>query len=120
MFIPFPQGLKTSVKAKNFVLTFRDHYHQDQSASPSPSPLTSVSPAPLVDGKTEAQSLSLSTNLGQHSPASPAEDPNTWLLEYIDVSHVRPIVEAMDADGSGFISVKEINSFARARPKNWR
>jgi hypothetical protein len=62
--------------------------------------------------------LALSTNFDQ--PASPSEDLNGWLLEYIDVSHVRPIVEAMDADGSGFISVKEINQFARARPKEWK
>lgn len=48
------------------------------------------------------------------------EDPNAWLLEYIDVAHVRPIVEAMDADGSGFISVKEVNMFARSKPNEWR
>ncbi|KAF5325408.1 hypothetical protein D9619_010005 [Psilocybe cf. subviscida] len=110
-------GLKTSVKAKNFVLTFRDHYQHDHSAPPTPNPLTSVpTPPPFVNG---AQSLSLSTNFGQPNPSSPSEDPNGWLLEYIDVAHVRPIVEAMDADGSGFISVKEINTFARARPKEW-
>lgn len=49
-----------------------------------------------------------------------AEDPNAWLLEYIDAAHVRPIVEAMDADGSGFISVKEINMFGRSKPNAWR
>ncbi|KAF5325410.1 hypothetical protein D9619_010003 [Psilocybe cf. subviscida] len=112
-------GLKTSVKAKNFVLTFRDHYQHDHSAPPTPNPLTGVSHTPVVEGNTEAQFLSLSTNFDQPSPASPSEDPNAWLLEYIDVAHVRPIVEAMDADGSGFISVKEINTFARARPKEW-
>ena len=31
-----------------------------------------------------------------------------------------PIVEAMDEDGSGFISVKEANSFALSRPKGLR
>ena len=54
------------------------------------------------------------TKLGTH------EDPNAWLLEYLDVAHVRPIVEAMDIDGSGFISVEELNIFARSRPKQWR
>ncbi|KAF5325407.1 hypothetical protein D9619_010006 [Psilocybe cf. subviscida] len=112
-------GLKTSVKAKNFVLTFRDYYQHDHSAPPTPNPLTGVSHTPVIDGNTAAQSLSLSTNFDQPSSASPLEDPNAWLLEYIDVAHVRPIVEAMDADGSGFISVKEINTFARARPKEW-
>lgn len=98
-------------------MTFRDHYQHDHSAPPTPNPLTSVPTPPFVNG---TQSLSLSTNFGQQNPPSPAEDPNGWLLEYIDVAHVRPIVEAMDADGSGFISVKEINTFARARPKEWR
>lgn len=49
-----------------------------------------------------------------------AEDPEAWLLEYLDVAHVRPVVEAMDADGSGFISVKEVNAFARSKPSEWR
>jgi hypothetical protein len=43
-----------------------------------------------------------------------------WALEYIDVVHLDPIVEAIDDDFSGFISIHEANRFAVARPKRWR
>ena len=43
-----------------------------------------------------------------------------WALEYIDVVHLDPIVEAIDDDFSGFISIHEANRFAVARPKGWR
>ncbi|KAF5325471.1 hypothetical protein D9619_010061 [Psilocybe cf. subviscida] len=104
-------GLKTSVKAKNFVLTFRDHYQHEKSAPSSayPKPATSA----RADGP---QTLQVVTNF---QGSLDTEDPNAWLLEYIDVAHVRPIVEAMDADGSGFISVKEVNMFARSKPNEW-
>lgn len=48
------------------------------------------------------------------------KDPDVWLLKYIDVTHVHPIIEAIDEDGSGFISVKEANNFALSRPTGWR
>ncbi|KAF5325406.1 hypothetical protein D9619_010007 [Psilocybe cf. subviscida] len=42
-------GLKTSVKAKTFVLTFRDHYQPyDHSAPPTSKPLTSVLTPPFM------------------------------------------------------------------------
>lgn len=63
------------------------------------------------------QSLAIVTSFGD---STDAEDPNAWLLEYIDAAHVRPVVEAMDVDGSGFISVKKINAFARSKPNTWR
>lgn len=43
-----------------------------------------------------------------------------WALKYINVANVRPIIEAMDEDGSGFISVYEANKFALSRPQNIR
>ena len=52
--------------------------------------------------------------------ATEATDSDNWVLEYIDVAYLRPIVEAMDEDASGFISVREANSFALARPPGLR
>lgn len=49
-----------------------------------------------------------------------AMEENRWSLEYIDAAYVQPIVEAMDDDGSGFISVQEASKFALARPKELR
>lgn len=48
------------------------------------------------------------------------EVDDDWALHYIDVVHLDPIVEAIDDDFSGFISIHEANRFAVARPKNWR
>ena len=49
-----------------------------------------------------------------------SELEDQWALKYINVSHVQPVIEAIDEDGSGFISVKEANNFAISRPKDWR
>jgi hypothetical protein len=48
------------------------------------------------------------------------EIEDLWVLNCVNVAHVQPIVEALDEDGSGFISVKEANKFAGSRPKGWR
>lgn len=48
------------------------------------------------------------------------EIKDLWVLDCINVAHVQPIVEALDEDGSGFISVKEANKFAGSRPNGWR
>ncbi|PPQ91056.1 hypothetical protein CVT25_013909, partial [Psilocybe cyanescens] len=45
-----------------------------------------------------------------------AMESDEWVLEYIDAAYVKPIVEAIDEDGSGFISAQEANRFALARP----
>uniref|UniRef100_A0A8H7XPD5 EF-hand domain-containing protein n=1 Tax=Psilocybe cubensis TaxID=181762 RepID=A0A8H7XPD5_PSICU len=49
-------------------------------------------------------------------PVNTGNKSDDWVLEYIDAAYVKPIVEAMDEDGSGFISVQEANRFALARP----
>ena len=43
-----------------------------------------------------------------------------WTLEWITLTRLQPIIEAFDDDGSGFITVQEVNAFTTARPKNWR
>ncbi|KAF9482851.1 hypothetical protein BDN70DRAFT_874437 [Pholiota conissans] len=96
----------SSVKAKVFVLTFRDHIRVDNSTINTP-----IQGPALLPG--DMNSLTV------RSPnASSTQDDSEWVLEYIDVAYVQPIVEAMDEDGSGFISVKEANNFALARPKD--
>ncbi|KAF5325476.1 hypothetical protein D9619_010064 [Psilocybe cf. subviscida] len=110
-------GLKTSVKAKTFILTFRDHYQQQKHAPLSAYPVPATNQT-AETSKEAGQSLTVATNFGDSGSAD-VDNPNAWLLEYIDIAHVRPIVEAIDADSSGFISVKEINVFARSKPTAW-
>ncbi|KAF8912079.1 hypothetical protein CPB84DRAFT_751308 [Gymnopilus junonius] len=111
-------GLKRSVKATTFVLTFRDHILNDRSTTNTPyvPPLSPLHP--------ESSPFLLSTDdvsTGEKPLANmgTGKDADIWLLKYIDVTHVRPIVEAIDEDGSGFISVKEANKFAISRPTGW-
>jgi hypothetical protein len=52
-------------------------------------------------------------------PGTQPED-DSWVLAYITVMRMQPILEAVDDDGSGFVSIKEANDFARLRPTGWR
>lgn len=42
-----------------------------------------------------------------------------WAMHYLDLHYLRPILEAIDDDSSGFVSVEEINDFTNARPRDW-
>lgn len=54
----------------------------------------------------------------QTIPVTPAED--LWSLRYITVHRSQPLIEAIDDDGSSFITVNEVNKFTTSRPKDWR
>ncbi|KAF5325414.1 hypothetical protein D9619_010009 [Psilocybe cf. subviscida] len=186
-------GLKTSVKAKKFVLKFRDHYQNAQSRKVSASDSKRKSEAPREPVNSAVgpddllrQWMEAGTKRGLEAPQEPVnsiiesdgllrqwleadidaakrgfEAPrepvyNTigsessddlvlqlqnefnaakrklealrepvnsevdgHLLKYIDAAHSRGIIEAMDIDGSGYISVKELNQFCRLKPKAW-
>ncbi|KAJ2935948.1 hypothetical protein H1R20_g1144, partial [Candolleomyces eurysporus] len=117
------QGLRQSVKAKKFVLTFKD-YHIRMNPPKSSTILATpsihiVELPPSTDLESsllkpvEADTLLLGANLEREAT------DDEWALEYIDVVHLDPIVEAIDDDFSGFISIHEANRFAVARPKGW-
>ena len=52
--------------------------------------------------------------------AGPVKGPDSWAIEYINVGRARSILEAIDDDASGFVTVHEINNFTQRRPRNWR
>jgi hypothetical protein len=47
-------------------------------------------------------------------------DPDAWAIKYIDVIRLQPILEAIDDDASGFITIGEMNRFTASRPIDWR
>ena len=49
-----------------------------------------------------------------------AANLDEWALEYININWVRKFMEAFDGDGSGFVTIKEVNDFTRSRPQDWR
>ncbi|KAJ6561062.1 hypothetical protein DFH09DRAFT_1160351 [Mycena vulgaris] len=100
------QGWKGSVPAQHFVLALNDYCTKFGS-----------------DGPTAAGSASASSILTSTSPAGPPADADStedrWTLVYINLAHLQPILEAVDDDGSGFVSIKEANDFATSRPPGW-
>ena len=114
------------MKAKQFVLTFRDYLiTSDQTMPNTPyMPVAAALPAESgVQGGTAGSALFAATP--QVPPASTLhpsgpDDSEEWVLKHIDVAHIQPIIEAMDEDGSGFISVQEANKFALRRPPGTR
>ena len=57
---------------------------------------------------------------GEENVTLPPEDDDEWALEWISVSRLQAIVEAFDDDGSGFITVAEVNNLTSSRPPGWR
>ncbi|KAF9259884.1 hypothetical protein L218DRAFT_1003250 [Marasmius fiardii PR-910] len=49
--------------------------------------------------------------------AASAED--LWLLQFITISRIQPLIEAFDEDGSSLITVNEVNAFTKSRPEGW-
>ena len=42
-----------------------------------------------------------------------------WALKYIDIMRSQQLIEAIDADLSSFITIREINEFTSAKPPEW-
>ena len=81
------------MKARHLVLAIHDHYLQK------------------VDDK----------NHGIRTEgARPIDEDDAWTLQYIDLMHLQPIIEALDADTSGFVTIQEVNQFTTSRPQGWR
>ena len=96
-------GWKGSVKARTFVLNLHDYYaDQRNRVGRTGSPLQTPP---------SARSSHVS------SPKKKVDDG--WALEYINAAYVQSILEAVDDDGTGFISVKEVNTFVEERPAGW-
>ena len=53
-------------------------------------------------------------------PTRSLREDDIWTLQYIDLMHLQLIVEALDTDASGFVTIQEVNQFTTSRPKEWR
>lgn len=96
------------MKAKTFVLTFRDYFLVGDRSNPG---------TPM---RSNNGNIVVTRELSPSMWNTPVIKEDPWVFDFIDVTHVQPIVEAMDEDGSGFISVREANRFASSRPKGIR
>ncbi|KAF9557962.1 hypothetical protein CPC08DRAFT_709992 [Agrocybe pediades] len=95
-------GWKGSVKARHFVLALHDYYSEEA-----------------------RETLYRKQSLDRVQPTAPISFPtpsvrnDDWALAYINATYVQSILEAIDDDGTGFISVKEVNTFIASRPDGW-
>ncbi|KAG9025099.1 hypothetical protein FRB95_010572 [Tulasnella sp. JGI-2019a] len=86
---------RSNVKARHLILSFHDYFTEPK-ATPDDEP------------HEDAEKLTTIT------PGHPEE----WTLEYMSPLYVSPIQDALDDDGSGFVSINEINEFTRQKPKD--
>ena len=65
-------------------------------------------------------STAVANALGKNPKETQRSDE--WAFEYISITYLQPIMEAFDDDGSGYITVTEVNRFVDALPTsiNWR
>ncbi|KAJ6573432.1 hypothetical protein DFH09DRAFT_916098 [Mycena vulgaris] len=108
------QGWKGSVKARHFVLALNDYYTDkfsniDIAVAVAESTAGSAPPSPLMSPAFSDAEL----------PADAKREDDRWALSYINVAHLQAILEAVDDDGTGFVSIKEANDFAVSRPAGW-
>jgi hypothetical protein len=99
-------GWKGSVKARTFVLNLHDYYADQRNGISTPLIDQMALPSPM-----SARSSWL--------PSPKGEIDDGWALEYINAAYVQSILEAVDDDGTGFISIKEVNTFVEERPAGW-
>ncbi len=87
------QGWRRNVEANLFVTTLRDHFREK---------------------------LDVCGHFPQEAGYSLQLDD--WALEYIDIRYLQQLKEALDEDGSGYITISEVNRFANSQPQNlgWR
>lgn len=94
------------MKARHLVIALHDHF--SRAIAPTTAP-TIANLGPSDDRASSAQRPPVDRRL---------ED--AWAIQYIHVSRVLQLVEAIDDDLSTFVTVAEVNQFTRARPEKWR
>ncbi|KAF8996992.1 hypothetical protein BDQ17DRAFT_1363767 [Cyathus striatus] len=111
-------GWRGSIKAVNFVFALRDYFlSQRDDTYPNslevgqptfPQPTVQLPSSPPTS-TAEPQATDFMTTSGDE-----------WTKKYINISHLQSILESIDDDGSGFISIREVNRFTLDCPRDWR
>ncbi|TCD67366.1 hypothetical protein EIP91_010200 [Steccherinum ochraceum] len=81
---------RRNVKSRLFVMTLRDHFRE------------------------RVEDIKHSRVFGD--PPSNLQRVDAWALQFVSVPWLQPIMEAFDDDGSGYITISEVNAFTRALP----
>ncbi|KAG6908278.1 hypothetical protein DXG01_005484 [Tephrocybe rancida] len=109
-------GWKSTVKSRHFVLALRDHYLELFAKKSNFGRDAAQSEQPPFPHQ-------ISSDGGTTHNLTPEATPSSndiWTAAYFNVSYIQAISEAIDDDGSGFITVREVNDFTTSRPPKWR
>ncbi|KAL0568234.1 hypothetical protein V5O48_013761 [Marasmius crinis-equi] len=105
-------GWKGSVKAVYLVMALHDHFSAKLRDAPAEKCIKDNSEPSQPSAEEGA-----STKRPEQLPPTPAED--RWALKYISIDRVQPLIEALDEDGSSYITISEVNTFTSSRPEGW-
>ena len=100
------------MKARHFILALKDYFVEHRELSDL--------------GETRAKSYSSFTRrlgtlfTGQEDAERKPPQESDWALQFLEVRFLQGIMEAFDADSSGFITISEVNQFTSSRPEKWR
>ncbi|KAF9444494.1 hypothetical protein P691DRAFT_634710, partial [Macrolepiota fuliginosa MF-IS2] len=100
-----------SVKARTFVLNLHDYYADQHSRASGPRTVNK--------GSFSSSVISLPSARVNSIPSTSRKTDDRWALSYISATYVQSILEAVDDDGTGFISTREVNTFVEERPNGW-
>lgn len=102
------QDWKRSVNARDFVFALHEYFTEKYSKM-DPLQAYIVSTTPYT-----AEAFQAARRLANKKAG------DLWALNYISMRNIQPILEAFDDDGSGFVSIREVNQLSNARPRDWR
>ena len=108
------------MKATHFVIALHDYFTVKASRKMVATNTSSADAPPEtpVEAPVEAPMETVNKTDTDLLPDTAVED--SWALEYVTVRLIQPLVEAIDDDGSSFVTVNELNEFTSSRPKGWR
>ncbi|KAJ7057598.1 hypothetical protein C8F01DRAFT_1306379 [Mycena amicta] len=104
---------KRSIKARTFVLALNDYYAEKYRRTH-----LEIEGSEMSSGDADRPG-SPTFSVMRLDARQQEPDDDSWALAYINVAHLQPILEAVDDDGSGVVTVQEANDFARGKPKGW-
>ncbi|TFK50545.1 hypothetical protein OE88DRAFT_1736072 [Heliocybe sulcata] len=112
---------KGIVKARHFVVAVQSHYTERLELATQTSTMTQSVEVDRQTGREFQTDSSANDDEGTQEILRPINAGDRWALQYIDIVRLQPLIEALDDDASGFISVQEANHFSdpRIRPKSW-
>lgn len=120
------QQWKASVKSNHFVLAMRDYYHDSFAIQLERQKHLQLSTkrTPIRSSTEPAGGFGRITSEpdGEHIqvPYAVIDSSDEWIVPRLRVDSLRCVLDAIDIDTSGFITVREIDMFMQKRPDGWR